>query len=156
MTVADEPPIIEVLPPRPYDSRSAVIQALGDVMVGLAAVTDAYVGGMFRKELEAATLITEGVALPHGTADVRDQVLRNVLVIAPIAGGVEWIAGKHVRLAIGFAGTGDAAHLRLLGSVARVLGDADLMQRLEWGIDAPGLAALFQRERNGASGNART
>jgi mannitol/fructose-specific phosphotransferase system IIA component len=65
-----------------------------------------------------------------------------VLVIAPIAGGVEWVPGTLARLAIGFAGTGDEAHRRLLASVARVLADAALLQRLKAG-DTPGLAALF-------------
>jgi phosphocarrier protein FPr len=138
-----DPPIIEVLPPRPYGSRHAVIEAIGDVMIGAAAVTRAYVDGMLRKELEASTLVADEVSLPHGTADVRDQVLRNVLVIAPIAGGVEWVPEKHVRLAIGFAGTGDAAHLRLLGSVARVLADDTLLERLLRGADASEVAALF-------------
>jgi phosphocarrier protein FPr len=143
MTSVVESPIVATLPPRSYGSREAVIQAIGDVMIGAAAVTDAYVAGMLQKEVETSTLVTDEVALPHGTAEVRDQVRRNVLVIAPIAGGVEWVPGKHVRLAIGFAGTGDAAHLRLLGSVARVLADDGLRERLKSGRDLPGLASLF-------------
>jgi mannitol/fructose-specific phosphotransferase system IIA component len=138
-----EPPIVEVLPPRAYGSKRAVIEAIGGVMIGAGAVTRAYVDGMLRKELEASTLVTADVALPHGTADVRSGVLRNVLVIAPISGGVEWVPDTPVRLAIGFAGTGDEAHLRLLGSVARVLADDGLLERLKAGGDTRRLAALF-------------
>ena len=146
MTALGEPPIVEVLPPRSYASKGAVIEAIGAVMIGAAAVTRAYVDGMLRKELEANTVVAAEVALPHGTADVRGAVLRNVLVIAPIPGGVEWNPEKPVRLAIGFAGTGDQAHLRLLGSVARVLADEDLLDRLKNGNDTPRLAALFASE----------
>jgi mannitol/fructose-specific phosphotransferase system IIA component len=132
-----------MLPPRAYGSKRAVIEAIGEVMIGAAAVTPAYLDGMLRKELDASTLVTAEVALPHGTADVRDAVLRNVLVIAPITGGVEWSPEMYVRLAIGFAGTGDEAHLRLLGSVARVLADDGLLERLKAGGDTTRLAALF-------------
>jgi mannitol/fructose-specific phosphotransferase system IIA component len=112
-------------------------------MLGADAVSRAYVDGMLRKELQGSTMVTSEVALPHGTADVRGEVLRNVLVIAPIVGGVEWVPDCDVRLAIGFAGTGDDAHLRLLGSVARVLSDAALLERLKAGDDTSALAALF-------------
>lgn len=143
MIAPPDAPIVEVLPPRSYLSKHAVVEAIGDVMIRAAAVTRAYVDGMLRKEIAASTLVAPEVALPHGTADVRGAVLRNVLVIAPILGGVEWAPGKRVRLAIGFAGTGDDAHLQLLGSVARVLADDRLVERLKSGSDTAGLAALF-------------
>jgi mannitol/fructose-specific phosphotransferase system IIA component len=143
MTPVIQPPMVEMLPPRAYVSREAVIEAIGAVMLGADAVSRAYVDGMLRKELQGSTMVTSEVALPHGTADVRGEVLRNVLVIAPIVGGVEWVPDCDVRLAIGFAGTGDDAHLRLLGSVARVLSDAALLERLKAGDDTSALAALF-------------
>ena len=131
MTVSIQPPIVRMLQPRPYASKQEVIEAIGQVMTDAAAVTRAYVDGMVRKEQEACTIVTAGVALPHGTSDVRNAVLRNVVVVAAIPGGVEWRPGQQVSLAIGFAGTGDDAHLRLLGSVARVLADAELVHRLK-------------------------
>jgi mannitol/fructose-specific phosphotransferase system IIA component len=143
MTPVIQPPMVEMLPPRAYVSREAVIEAIGAVMLGADAVSRAYVDGMLRKELQGSTMVTSDVALPHGTADVRGEVLRNVLVIAPIVGGVEWVPDCDVRLAIGFAGTGDDAHLRLLGSVARVLSDAALLERLKAGDDTSALAPLF-------------
>jgi mannitol/fructose-specific phosphotransferase system IIA component len=143
VTTAIEPPLVLVLPPRAYPSKRAVIEAIGDLMIGAAAVTPAYVDGMLRKEIDSSTIVTEDVALPHGTADVRAAVLRNVLVVAPIPGAVEWQPDRSVRLAIGFAGTGDQAHLRLLAIVARVLEDDRLIARLMAGGDTASLAALF-------------
>ncbi len=141
---AGEKPIVEVLPPRVYATKTDVIEAIGGVMVGAGAVAPAYVEGMLRKELEGATVVAPEVALPHGTADVRAAVQRNMLVVAPIPGGVQWSGDRPVRVAIGFAGTGDEAHLRLLGTVARVLADDDLVERLKAGADAARLAALFE------------
>jgi mannitol/fructose-specific phosphotransferase system IIA component len=143
VTAAAEGPIVEALVPRAYASKRAVIEAIGEAMVGAAAVTDAYVQSMLRKEMNGGTLVAPEIALPHGTADARSAVLRNVLVVAPIPDGVEWATGKTVRLAIGFAGTGDDAHLRLMGTVARVLADADLVERLKAGDLACAAADLF-------------
>ena len=144
MSVSIQPPIVRLLQPRAYASRQEVIEAIGAVMIDVAAVTPAYVAGMLRKEHEASTIVTAGVALPHGTADVRDAVLRNVLVVAAIPGGVEWRSGQQVSLAIGFAGTGDDAHLRLLGSVARVLADDELVSRLKSANQPALLENLFE------------
>lgn len=144
MTVSIQPPIVRLLQPRAYASKQEVIEAIGAVMIDAEAVTPAYVAGMLRKELEASTIVTAGIALPHGTANVRDAVLRNVLVVAAIPGGVEWRPGQQVSLAIGFAGTGDDAHLRLLGSVARVLADEALVHRLKTASELASLERLFE------------
>jgi mannitol/fructose-specific phosphotransferase system IIA component len=145
MTAAIEPPIVRVLPPRAYASRDEVIEAIGGEMVRASAVTSAYVAGMLKKEREANTIVTTEVALPHGTAEVRDAVLRNVLIIAPVPAGIEWAPGRLVRLAIGFAGTGDDAHLRLLSSMARVLADEQLLTRLKNADTGAALAILRER-----------
>ena len=97
MTVSIQPPIVRMLQPRPYASKQEVIEAIGQVMTDAAAVTRAYVDGMLRKEQEASTIVTAGVALPHGTSDVRNAVLRNVLVVAAIPGGVEWRPDSRCR-----------------------------------------------------------
>ena len=133
MRLRVEPPVVQVLPPHTYASKRQVIEAIGDAMVRARAVAPDYVAGMLEKEQAASTIVTAEVALPHGTAGVRDAVLRNVLVVAPIPDGIEWVPGQQVRLAIGFAGTGDEGHLRLLSSVARVLGDEVLVNRLKRG-----------------------
>ena len=143
MNVQIERPLVQVLEQRTYASKRAVIDAIGDALVKLAAVTPAYVDGMWRKEQERSTIVTTEVALPHGTADVRGEVMRNALVVAPIPHGVEWSPGQRVRLAIGFAGTGDAAHLRLMSTVARVLADEAVVARLKNASDMPAVGALF-------------
>ncbi len=143
MTAQLELPVVQVIPPRAYASKRDVIEAIGEAMVNAAAVTPAYVDGMFRKEHEASTIVTPGVALPHGTADVRNAVLRNALVIVPMSQGVEWNPGREVQLAIGVAGMGDDAHVRLLGAVARMLGDGQLLKRMKSGSDLSDIPMLL-------------
>ena len=143
MNAAMQRPIVRLLQPRRYASKREVIDAIGDAMVSASAVTAEYVDGMLRKEEQANTIVTTDVALPHGSADVRDAVLGNALVVAPIPDGVEWIPGRTVRLAIGFAGTGDEAHLRLLALVARVLSDEELLRRLKRARENASVASIF-------------
>lgn len=143
MNVPADRPLVEVILNRSYASRREVIEAIGDVMLASAAVTPPYVEGMLRKEEQASTIVTEEVALPHGTYDVKHAVLRNAIVIVPIPDGVEWMPGKQVRLAIGFAGAGDAEHLRMLAAVARVLSDEQTVTRLKGATESHELADLL-------------
>ena len=144
MRAEAEAPIVEVIAPRSYASKVAVVQAIGAAMVAAGAVTGEYVEAMLQKESGAGTIVAPEVALPHGTSDARAAVRRNILVVAPITSGVEWTSGKTVRLAIGFAGRGDDAHLRLMGAVARVLSDATLLERLKNGADGLAVAEWFE------------
>jgi mannitol/fructose-specific phosphotransferase system IIA component len=142
---ASQAPLVEVILNRSYASRREVIEAIGDVLVASAAVNPAYVDGMLRKEEQGSTVITAEVALPHGTRDVNNAVLRNALVIVPIPEGVEWAPGQYVRLAIGFAGVGDKAHLRLLAAVARALSDEEMLAQLKIATEAREVAGLLDR-----------
>jgi mannitol PTS system EIIA component len=116
-------------------SKEEVIRAIGDVMLERGEVTPRYVEGMFEKEARFSTWVTEGVALPHGTNEVKREVRRNSVVLAQIPGGVDWGKGKVVYLAIGFAGQGDDEHVRLLTAIAGVLQDAALVSRLKTARD---------------------
>lgn len=131
MMAQSEAPLVEVILNRSYASKREVIEAIGDLMVGSAAVTAPYVEGMLRKEEQGSTVVTAEVALPHGTSDVKHAVRRNAVVIVPIPNGVEWTPGQQVRLAIGFAGAGDQGHLRVLAAVARLLADEQMVSRLK-------------------------
>jgi PTS system mannitol-specific IIA component len=125
-----------ILLDRAHTSKRAVLEEIGEVMLHTGAVTPKYVNGMLRKEEEASTVIMPEVALPHGTSDVRDAVLDNILVFVQVPRGVDWGNGALVRLAIGLAGRGDEMHVRMLSGLARVLTDPDTVARLKFTADA--------------------
>jgi mannitol/fructose-specific phosphotransferase system IIA component len=116
---------VHVLLGRRYGSKQEVLTAIGDVMVSSGAVSPRYVEGMFDKEARVSTWITEDVALPHGTSEVKREVVRDCVVLVQMPEGIEWGGGRRVRLAIGLAGRGDDEHVRLLKVVARVLQSAE-------------------------------
>jgi len=121
-----------VLLNRKFASKQEVIRAIGEIMVRCGEVTPRYVLGMLEKEDQYSTWITEGVALPHGTNQVKCEVLRSSVVVAQIPDGVEWGNGKTVHVAIGLAGTGNEAHLKLLAALAAVLQHRANVERLRW------------------------
>jgi PTS system mannitol-specific IIA component len=111
-------------------SKEEAIRAIGEVMVRRGDVTPRYVAGMFEKERQFNTCITDGVALPHGTAAVRSEVLRDSVVLVQFPDGIDWGDGKTVYLAFGFAGTGDQPHLDLLASLAEILQQTESVAKL--------------------------
>jgi mannitol/fructose-specific phosphotransferase system IIA component len=144
MTHSADVPVVEAILNRSFGSRREVIDAIGAALLGSSSVTPAYVEGMHRKEEQGGTIVTAEVALPHGTRDVQHAVLRNAVVIVPIPGGVEWTPGRHVRLAIGFSGTGDQAHLRVIAALARALSDDRLVSRLKTATEPRDVAGLVE------------
>lgn len=129
-----------------FSSKRDVIQAIGSIMVACGEVTPRYVEGMFRKEEMFSTWITEGVALPHGTNDVKSEVARNSVVVVQIPKGIHWGQGKIVHLAIGFAGRGDDEHVRLMTAIARILQDKTLMSRLRIAGDEAEVVRLLSND----------
>lgn len=119
-----------VLLGREDGSKETLIRAIGDLMVSLGEVTPRYVEGMLRREEQFSTWVTEGVALPHGTNEVKNEILRNSVVVAQAPKGLEWGNGRTVYLVIGLAGQGDTEHLKLLASLARILQNRNLVERL--------------------------
>lgn len=121
---------VHVLLGRRYSSKDEALRDIGAVMVASGSVTPRYVQGMLEKEERASTWITEDVALPHGTNEVKREVLRDCVVLAQVPDGVDWGGGRRVRLAIGLAGRGDDRHVRLLKSLALVLQSSEALARL--------------------------
>jgi PTS system mannitol-specific IIC component len=97
---------VHVLLGRRYATKEEVLRAIGDVMLASGAVLPRYVEGMLEKEARVSTWVTDDVALPHGTNEVKREVLRDCLVLVQLPDGVDWGSGHRVRLAFGFAGRG--------------------------------------------------
>ena len=71
---------------------------------------------MVKKEKEFNTNIGNGLAIPHGTFEYKDEILKTGLVILVCKNGVRW-NDEDVKLIIGIAGKGDE-HLEILSKLA--------------------------------------
>jgi mannitol/fructose-specific phosphotransferase system IIA component len=132
-----------VLLGREHRSKKDVIREIGDRMVAFGEVTPRYAEGMLEKEEQSSTWITEGVALPHGTNAVKDEILQDSVVVAQIPKGVDWGGGKLVYLAIGLAGKGSQQHLKLLSGLAAVLQHREKVDKLMQTHDTGEVVAIL-------------
>lgn len=120
---------------RPSVEMDQAIEFVGGLLVDRGIVGPGYIGGMKQREETVSTYLGNGVALPHGTFDTRDEVLGTGIVVAQYPDGVTWGEGV-AHLVIGLAAEGED-HIHVLSQLAEVLQDEGLCERL-WTTDDPG------------------
>lgn len=117
---------------RSGDTMEAAIEFVGGELVRRGIVGEGYIAGMKKREESVSTYLGNGVALPHGTFETKDEVKGTAIVIAQYPEGVLW-GEETAHLVIGLAATGED-HVNVLSALAEVLQDEDLCERL-WVTD---------------------
>ena len=124
------------------DKQQALAQ-LADNLVADGLVAAGYLDGMQARERQGSTYLGQGIAIPHGTPETRDQVFETGMRLIQFPEGVDWGDGQRVYLAIAIAARSDE-HLHLLQLLTRALGEGDLSQALREAPDAEAILALLQ------------
>jgi len=114
------------------DQQDALRQ-VGALLVEVGATTAAYTDGILARERSVSTFMGEEVAIPHGTDDSRQHVLRAAVVLIRFPDGVDW-AGHRVTLCFGIASTSDE-HVEVLAGLADVLMDPERAAALRGATD---------------------
>lgn len=123
--------------------KSAALRLLAERLVADGLVADGYLQGLQAREAQGSTFLGQGIAIPHGTPDTRDQVFATGVRLLQFPEGVDWGEGQMVYLAIGIAAKTDE-HLRLLQLLTRALGETDLGEALRQASTAEALLKLLQ------------
>lgn len=123
--------------------KSAALHLLADKLVADGLVAEGYLSGLQAREAQGSTFLGQGIAIPHGTPETRDQVFSTGVRLLQFPEGVDWGDGQVVYLAIGIAAKSDE-HLRLLQLLTRALGKTDLGQALRRAGSAEALLKLLQ------------
>ena len=123
--------------------KSAALQLLADLLVADGLVADGYLTGLQNREKQGSTFLGQGIAIPHGTPETRDQVFATGVRLMQFPEGVDWGDGHVVYLAIGIAAKSDE-HLRLLQLLTRALGETDLGEALRTAESPEALLKLLQ------------
>ncbi|MFO2464935.1 phosphoenolpyruvate--protein phosphotransferase [Pseudomonas sp. 15FMM2] len=123
--------------------KSAALQLLANNLVASGLVAEGYLSGLQAREAQGSTFLGQGIAIPHGTPETRDQVFATGVRLLQFPEGVDWGDGQIVYLAIGIAAKSDE-HLRLLQLLTRALGETDLGQALSRASSAEALLKLLQ------------
>jgi PTS system mannitol-specific IIA component len=109
-------------------SRDGAIAEVGAMLVATGAVTPEYVDAMFARESSVSTYMGNLLAIPHGTNEAKDEILRSAVAVIRYDADIDW-DGNPVRFVIGIAGKGDS-HLEVLGLIAMVFSDMAAVERL--------------------------
>ena len=123
--------------------KSAALHLLADKLVADGLVAEGYLSGLQAREAQGSTFLGQGIAIPHGTPETREQVFSTGVRLLQFPEGVDWGDGQIVYLAIGIAAKSDE-HLRLLQLLTRALGETDLGQALRRAGSAEALLKLLQ------------
>jgi len=123
--------------------KSAALQLMAEHLVSDGLVADGYLAGLQAREAQGSTFLGQGIAIPHGTPETRDQVFTTGVRLLQFPEGVDWGDGHKVYLAIGIAARSDE-HLRLLQLLTRALGETDLAEALRRASSAEALLKLLQ------------
>lgn len=109
-------------------SRDEAINEAADLLIDAGAVTPEYRDSMFARESSVSTYMGNYLAIPHGTLEGKEQVLRSALAIIRYEHPITW-DGEEVRFVIGIAGK-NGTHMDALAMVAEVFSDISKVDEL--------------------------
>ncbi len=109
-------------------------------------LAEGYVNGMLAREQQTSTFLGNGIAIPHGTTDTRDQVLKTGVQVFQFPEGVTRGDGGVAYVAIGIAASSDE-HLGLLRQLTHVLSDDSVAEQLKSATTAEELRALLMERK---------
>ena len=97
----------DIHPGEQAGNKEEAIRQVAAALVQAGNVADGYVNGMLAREQQTSTFLGNGIAIPHGTTDTRDQVLKTGVQVYQFPQGVLWGEGQVAYVAIGIAASGD-------------------------------------------------
>jgi len=115
-------------------SKTEAIEYVGSLLVKGGHINPDYVAAMLEREESVSTFLGNGVAMPHGTFESRDEIISTGIVVAQFPNGVDWGVGT-AHLVIGLAAVGDD-HVAILSHIAEVLQDEETAEALWTTTDA--------------------
>lgn len=121
-------------------TRDDAIREAGQLLVDAGAVRPEYLDAMLDREATVSTYMGNYLAIPHGTNEAKDSIVRSALSLVRYENPIDW-GGEEVRFAVGIAGQNNE-HLDILSKIAILFSEEDDVARL---IDAPDAAALYQQ-----------
>ena len=131
-------------------NKEEAIRLVATALAQAGNVSIGYVEGMLARELQTSTYLGNGIAIPHGTTDTRDLVLKTGVKVFQFPQGIEWGEGQKAYVVIGIAARSDE-HLGLLRQLTHVLSDDEVAEQLKTATSAEELRALLMGEKQSAS-----
>jgi len=111
-------------------SKDEALALIAENMSDLGLVSGDYLEPLKAREETVSTYLINGVAIPHGTNEAKDQVITTGVCILQVPQGIAWNdKGDVAKLLVGIAAKGQD-HLSLLQRLTEVVMDAKLAEKL--------------------------
>ncbi|WP_213991265.1 PTS mannitol transporter subunit IICBA [Sodalis sp. dw_96] len=113
------------------DQKEQAIRFAGEQLVKGGYVQPEYVEAMLEREKLTSTYLGESIAVPHGTIEAKDKVLRTGVVFCQYPDGVRFGDEEDdvARLVIGIAARNNE-HIQVITSLTNALDDETVIARL--------------------------
>lgn len=113
------------------ENKADAIRFAGEQLVKSGFVLPAYVDAMFAREELVSTYLGEGLAVPHGTVDAKDSVLKTGIVVCQYPEGVRFTDEEDgiAKLVIGIAARNNE-HVQVLTAITNALDSAEAIATL--------------------------
>lgn len=129
------------------DSKENAIKQVAAALTDAGYVKEGYVQGMLAREHQAPTFLGNGIAIPHGTTDTRDQVIKTGVAVFQFPRGVDWGDNQIAYIVIGIAAQSNE-HLTLLRQLTHVISDETIAQAMANADSAELLRSLLMGEKS--------
>lgn len=123
-------------------TKEAALAEANGLLVAAGAVTPDYLDFMHQREVMTSTYMGNFLAIPHGTNEGKDTIVRSALSFVRYANPIDW-DGNEVRFVVGIAGK-ENSHLEILAKIATIFSDDDEVQKLLDADSTDDLLALLE------------
>lgn len=124
----------EILPPKnvflnqSFKNKEEGIRFAGRVLVDNGYVTESYIDAMIQREQLTSTYIGNEIAIPHGTDEAKEAILKSGITVIQVPEGIDF-DGNTVRMVIGIAGK-NGEHLGILSKIAETCSDLETVKKM--------------------------
>ncbi|EOW9285178.1 PTS mannitol transporter subunit IICBA [Vibrio cholerae] len=125
-------------------NKEEAIRFAGNKLVELGYVHPEYVDAMFEREKLVSTYLGESIAVPHGTVDAKDRVIKTGIVICQYPQGVAFSedSGDVAKLVIGIAAKNDE-HIQVITTITNALDDPNAIDKLTSTLDVSDVLSIL-------------
>ncbi len=127
------------------ENKTQAIHFAGEKLVEAGFVLPSYIDAMFAREELVSTYLGEGLAVPHGTVDAKDAVLKTGIVVCQYPEGVRFTDEEDgvAKLVIGIAARNNE-HVQVLTAITNALDSEDAIATLTSTNDVEKVLALLK------------
>jgi mannitol PTS system EIICBA or EIICB component len=113
------------------DNKQQAIQYAGEQLVKLGYAQPEYVAAMFEREKLVTTYLGESIAVPHGTIEAKESVIKTGIVVCQYTEGVLFGDEQDdiAKLVIGIAAKNDE-HINVITTITNALDDPEAIETL--------------------------